>query len=224
MTNMFLIDKRTMQFLFWGVLGLAFLNFFNYVLGMPYWIITQFIYLGVDNNIPAWYSSMLFAVAAIVAWECFVVGKSKNLSYVWQFLIFAALMLILSCDEVSKFHETLGEFINKHFGLVNADLAANTPWIWVGAPIAVGVFAVSFFMLKKILSQIPGSLTYLGLGFALIILGGVVLESSINWLNHNELQWVWEMEIIVEESLEMIGTLSIAYAFVVWRNGQTQKT
>jgi len=53
----------------------------------------------------------------------------------------------------------------------------------------------------------------------LIILGGVILESTINFLNHEELQWLWNIEIIVEESLEMIGTLFIAYALIVWRDG-----
>jgi len=59
----------------------------------------------------------------------------------------------------------------------------------------------------------------LGTGLLCIIFGGVVLESTINWLNHEELQWVWEAEIVIEESFEMIGTVLIAYALVLWRDG-----
>ena len=64
----------------------------------------------------------------------------------------------------------------------------------------------------------PGTTFYLGLGFALIVLGGVVLESTINWLNHDDLQWVWDVEIVVEESLEMMGTISIIFSFLRWRD------
>ena len=36
--------------------------------------------------------------------------------------------------------------------------------------------------------------------------GRVVLEGIIKILNHEELQWVGETEMVVEASLEMIGT------------------
>ena len=86
-------------------------------------------------------------------------------------------------------------------------------------PFIVAVFASFMFLLKRVFSLVPGSMFYLALGFSLIILGGVVLESTINFLNHEELQWVWDIEIVIEESLEMTGTLFIAYALIVWRDG-----
>lgn len=54
-------------------------------------------------------------------------------------------------------------------------------------------------------------------------MGGVVFESSINWLNHDELQWVWNAEIFVEESLEFAGSLLILYGFTRWNQIMTEK-
>jgi hypothetical protein len=50
-------------------------------------------------------------------------------------------------------------------------------------------------------------------------LGGVFAESTINFLNQEELKWVWDIEVVLEESLEMMGTIFISYSLIRWRDG-----
>ncbi len=213
-----LIDKYLLKVLLGGILFFAFANIFNQLLGSPFWIISRSIHLGFDDNIPAWYSSMLLLVAALMGLECFQVGKRLDLAGRWTFLVFSGLLVLLSCDEIARFHETIGAALGKSLGPMSS-LAKHTPWLLIGAPIVLGVFVGFFLLLKKSLAMVPGSLAVLGTGFALIVVGGVLLEGTINWLNHDELQWLWEAEIIVEESLEMIGTIFIAYSLMIWRDG-----
>lgn len=209
-----LIDKPVLQYFFCGIIVLALANALNHVGGMPFWTITRFIHLGVDNNVPAWYSSLLLAVAALVSLECYREASTRNLSGYWTFLVISGLLLFMSCDEIARFHEILGGQIAKHYGVAGK----HASWVWLGGPIIITLFLCFFLILKKPLSLVPGTTFYLGLGFALIVLGGVVLESTINWLNHDDLQWVWDVEIVVEESLEMMGTISIIFSFLRWRD------
>ena len=64
----------------------------------------------------------------------------------------------------------------------------------------------------------------MGAGFGLIVVGGVILESTINFLNHEDLQWLWDLEVVVEETLEMLGSLTLAYALCVWRDHEFNVT
>lgn len=213
-----LIDRKFLQILLGGVLFFALANICDQLLGNPFWVITRSIHLGYDDNIPAWYSSMLLLVAALVGLECYQVGNSRKISGTWTFLLFSGLLVLLSCDEITRFHENVGHVLTKSVGLDSSNLAKHSSWLILGAPIVLGIFGALYVLLRKLLVMVPGSHSALTSGFIFIIGGGVVLEGTINWLNHEELQWLWEAEIIVEETLEMFGTLCLAYALLIWRD------
>lgn len=214
-----LLNKRELRYLFAGILFLMAANIADLIFGKPFWGITRFIFLGYDDNVPAWYSSILLAVAGLLAYECSMHANRKNIQGGISFLIFAGLLFFMSADEVARFHEILGGYTANYFGISTKDYAKHASWVWVGGPLICVVFIGFIFLLKKAFSLVPGSMYLLVIGFSLIILGGVILESTINFLNHEELQWIWDIEIVLEESLEMIGTIFIAYALMLWRNG-----
>ncbi|HAJ92664.1 MAG TPA: hypothetical protein DCO71_08655 [Gammaproteobacteria bacterium] len=214
-----LLAKRELQYLFVGVIFLVVANIIDLVSGTPFWGITRFIYLGSDENVSAWYSSILLAVAGLIAYECWLYANKKNIQGSLSFLLFAGLLVFMSADEVARIHEIIGRYTADFFGISSRDFATRASWVWIGGPFVIAVFIGFMLLLRKMFSLVPGSMFYLLTGFSLIILGGVILESTINFLNHEELQWLWNIEIIVEESLEMIGTLFIAYALIVWRDG-----
>ena len=225
MKDEYLINERTLWYLVGGIVFLAVANVIDLLAGQPFWGITRFIYLGFDNNVPAWYSSILLAVAGLLCYECSVQAKKLNLPAVsggLPFLLFAALLVFMSCDEVASFHEHIGGYVAKFAGISSMDFAKHASWVWIGGPFIIVVFAGFLFFLKRALSLVSNSMLYLTLGISLIILGGIVLESTINFLNHEELQWVWESELVLEESLEMIGTVVIAYSLLLWRDGVTK--
>lgn len=214
-----LLNKRELQYLIAGIFFLVAANIADLILGKPFWGITRFIYLGSDDNVSAWYSSILLAVAGLVAYECSMHAKRKNIKGGLSFLLFAGLLFFMSADEVARFHEIIGGYAAKYFDISSQDFAKHSGWVWVGGPLIIAVFTGFIFLLKEVFSLVSGSMLFLVIGFSLIILGGVIVESTINFLNHEELQWVWDIEVVVEESLEMTGTIFILYALILWRDG-----
>lgn len=214
-----LLNKRELQYLIAGIFFLVAANIADLILGKPFWGITRFIYLGSDDNVSAWYSSILLAVAGLVAYECSMHAKRKNIKGGLSFLLFAGLLFFMSADEVARFHEIIGGYAAKYFDISSQDFAKHSGWVWVGGPLIIAVFTGFIFLLKEVFSLVSGSMLFLVIGFSLIILGGVIVESTINFLNHEELQWVWDIEVVVEESLEMTGTIFIFYALILWRDG-----
>ena len=216
-----LLDKPRITLPFLHLLGvgvglLSLANIINYSLGAPFWTITRLIHLGSDSNIPAWYSSGLLAVAGVVALDCFHLAKARGIAGAWSFACVAAALCLMSCDEIARLHEILGGQAAQLIGIADHSVGQHAGWVWIGGPLIMGLFGTFIFLLRKPLSSVGGSGRLLTFGFGFILLGGVVLESTINWLNHDELQWLWNIEIVVEETLEMLGSLLLAYAFTVW--------
>ncbi|OGO25642.1 MAG: hypothetical protein A2W33_09345 [Chloroflexi bacterium RBG_16_52_11] len=212
-------NLRVLWKLFGGVMLLMAANIVDHIAGKPLWGITRFIDLGSDTNVSAWYSSILLTVAGLISYECSVYAKRENVPGSFLFLLFAGLLFFMSCDEVATIHEIVGKYLAEYFDISSKNFAKHAPWVWVGGPVIITVFVVFLFLFKKLFSLVPRSMVFLSSGFALIILGGIVLESTINFLNHEELQWIWNLEVILEESLEMVGTLFISYSLIVWRDG-----
>lgn len=214
-----LLNRRELQYLLLGVILLVIANIIDVLTGRPFWGITRFIFLGFDNNISAWYSSILLAFSGLLAYECWIYAKKKKIKNSASFLFFSLLLFLMSADEVAMIHEILGGYAAKILGISSKSIAKHTSWVWIGGPIVAVIFFGFAFFLKKAFSLVPKSMFYLIVGFSSIVLGGIILESTINFLNHEELQWVWEIEIILEEFFEMIGTIFIAYSLIIWRDG-----
>jgi len=215
-----LLNKRELKYLLAGILVLMAANLVDHLFGRPFWGITRFIYLGFDDNVPAWYSSILLAVAGLISYECSVLAKRLEIQGSLAFLLFAGLLFVMSADELAQLHEIVfGEYAAKYLGISAKAFAKQSPWVWVGGPLVAAIFACFGFFLKGALSAVRHSMLLLVIGFSLIILGGVVLESTINFIDHAERPGIYNLEIIVEESLEMIGTIAVAYALILWRDG-----
>ncbi len=219
MQNNSLLNKQELLYLLAGIIFLAIANSIDLLFGKPFWGITRFIFLGYDDNLAAWYSSMLLTIAGLIAYECWNYARKNRIPGGLSLLLFAALLFFMSADEVARLHEILGKYAAQFLGISSKEFAKHSPWVWVGGPLVIAIFIFFMFLLKKLFLLVANSMTYLVIGLSLIILGGIFLESTINFLNHEDLQWLWEIEIIIEESLEMIGTLFIAYALIVWRDG-----
>ena len=90
-----------------------------------------------------------------------------------------------------------------------------------GPAILVLLTAVALYV-RETLSIVPRCMLFVGVGLVVIVAGGVVMESTTNFLNRDDLKWIWDFEIVVEETLEMLGSLSIAYGLCVWRDQVAQ--
>ncbi len=214
---------KKLHWLSMGVFVLMLANIINDIAGRPFYPITKMIYFSWEGNLSTWYSSFIFAVGAFIAYNCFTTAKKVNIKNAHAFLLFSSLLMLMSIDEVAQLHETFGATLGRVLLNINVEqgvgIAKNTAWAWGGGLIVIIIFAVCFLYIRKPIMQVPKASLLLLSGLGAIILGGIVLEASTNFLNNDELQWLYDIEVIVEETLEMVGAMLILYAHAIWLTG-----
>ncbi len=183
----------------------------NLVIGGPSWQFERLFSLGLEANIPTWFSSLLWFLSAFTAFRCFEFVKTKGQKIQWSLI--ASLFLAFSIDEVSMIHEVIFEDINRFFPsdlrhyIISKFKASDWPIIAAPFLIFTVIWLISSF--RNLLKGSKTAQKFLLFGFAAVICGGYGLEITTNFLNHDNLQWVWELENVFEESLEIIGAILI---------------
>ncbi len=72
--------------------------------------------LGQEGNLPTWYSSFKFTLAAIAALHCYFQGKQTQQAYYRGWLLVTGLMILMSMDETGQFHETATRWLMESSG------------------------------------------------------------------------------------------------------------
>ena len=110
--------SSTLHYLMAGVAALATMHVVIIVTGVLKvdWFHGLF-FLGFDNNVPARYSYMLPAVAAILAFECSRYSHALGIGGQSVFLVFSALLPFMSCDEIARIHERAPEYLAADSGI-----------------------------------------------------------------------------------------------------------
>lgn len=197
---------------------LIILNIINQLIGEASWQFNRLIHLGFESNFSTWFSSMLWAIAAYAAYRCGVLSKAKNLPYkIWNWT--ALFLLFLSCDEVAMMHENFGTFVNKH----SFNFNLNTSWPILFAPIIIPIMLYIGISLYKCLSDSKEALRMILLGFALFIIGSMVLEQSTILSFYQGSTFFKMTETILEESFEMFGAIFIIKGLFIHRGILEQK-
>ncbi len=184
----------------------------NVVTGAPSWNLERLFHLEFEGNIPTWFSSILWFIASIAAYQCSQYGQGNQNKTAW--IMIAAGFLVFSIDEVAQIHEVIFAIINKYFypdaiknKIIESFKATN--WSIIAAPFLILVVIWLFLTLRKLLIGSPRAARLLALGFFIAIFGAFVLETTTNFLNHGSLEWVWVIEATLEEWFEMIGAILI---------------
>ncbi len=180
------------------------LNVANLFLGQPSWQFTRLIHLGLESNLPTWFSSLMLAVAAFYAYRCSLREERRGAKTLW--MIFSFGFLAMSCDEVAMIHESLGGMINKYF--TRQPCIGHSAWVVLLGPIAVLLILVFCLRLKKYFLDSPGARLFF-LGASVYVLGAFLFEATINFLNHDSLEWAFRLENLLEESCELFGVILI---------------
>jgi len=211
---------KNLHWLTGGIFLLSLANIINDLTGRPFYSITKMIYFSWESTIPTWYSSMLFAIGAFLAYQCFLKAKNAGVINYYAFLLFALLLITMSCDEVAQFHETFGSTLGRNiFGIdvkQGEGIAVSTAWAWGGGLVVISIFVACFLYVVRPILLVPAAAKLLPAGLVLIVFGGVVLEASTNFLKGDGMQWMLDLEVIVEETFELLGAMLIVYAFAVW--------
>jgi hypothetical protein len=178
--------------------------------------------LGNENNMAAWYSSILLLSVAFLSVICFwidsntVQGKGKIFSGGWLFI--TALFVLLSFDEMGSLHENAGR-------LKSLDVMGDRSWESV---VMIPGILVLFFMLIFSWLNLRHYITTV-----LLMLLGAIFFISVPVQEHfeialyakNQFNESWRrpaMHFVFEEGSELLGSLCFYTAFTFFIRSKLQ--
>ena len=124
-------EKQWIGALVFFVFLIIFLNIVNILCGEPFWQITRLIDVGLEANIPTWFSSLMIAACAYFAWGCSREVKVDQAGKrMWRVLALG--LLAMSCDETAMIHENIGKVLYKYW-FQFLDIG-RSPWIILLGP------------------------------------------------------------------------------------------
>lgn len=179
------------------------LNVINDIIGQPSHHITRLIDVDLESNITTWFSSLIWILAAYMAYKCYRLSTAVGLNNeIW--ILFCFLFLIISCDEVAMIHENLGRFLNIHF----FKLELNTVII-IFLPILAPFMIFFIFLIGKELKKSKIAARLILLGFSLFLIGSIGIEQRNNFEFFIERPLLIRIGSMFEEGLEMLGGIVI---------------
>jgi len=163
--------------------------------------------LGEEWNFPTIYSALLLFLAAAVL---LFIGVERRRNHGADFRHWIALSMIfcfLGFDEVLSIHNSAKHLVPvwfRHFALF--DHRWDLRWIVIGLPVTVAI-AIAFL---PFVSRLPRR-TACGIVIAGMVYVGAALglEALAGWWigQHGRNNWTYAAEVVVEETLEMVGAL-----------------
>jgi hypothetical protein len=176
--------------------------------------------LGGENNLPAWYSSVMLLLSSGVLGIIGLHHRREANLYGWHWLALALIFLGLSVDEAASIHERMGDplvhrWLEAIGYLDSALLVIGTAWVLAGVLFAVIVFLLFWRFLQdlplatKALFLIAGAL-YIAGAIGLEAVGGQYLA------HHGGNTLTYSMMVAVEEGLEMFGVVVFLYALMLY--------
>jgi len=181
------------------VVALAFLAFhmalslYHYQVEELPWLVFQLFDLDQENNLPTWYGAFLLSGSSALLWIIAHTKSAEGERWSRHWYVLALGFLLLSLDEVAGIHETLNSMI-------------DLTWAVPGgiAALAIGLAFIPFLL------DLPASTALrFVLAGVVYLLGAAALEIVGNSMvvNGFEDTLKYEMYVIVEEGLEMIGVI-----------------
>ena len=175
--------------------------------GGGFFRIIQLLHLDTELSIPAYFSSLLLLAAGFLLWlisleHC----GTPSLRWKWSFLALG--FVWLAFDEAASIHEILNPIARSHLGLEGLLGAAWT----VPALVLIAILAVAYL---PFLRSLPKRYLCLFLVAATLYLGGAIGVEAVG-IGFKEdlgpLSWRYQIEVVIEESCEMMGIVVFIYA------------
>jgi len=200
-------SKRLVKFLL-GCIGILLVcHLTNLILGKPSYNIDRLFHMGHEGNLPTWFSSILWAIAAILAYQCRCFTRIAYERKVWLFV--AIILMLLSVDEVAMIHEHLfGNFLGNRLKTIVSRKWIRS-WVVVAMPfLVIGTIWIGI-LLKKCLRGSHKAARLFMLGVGTLFISVVFLEFLQP--QHFDASVItsplFELEMLMEETGEMIGVL-----------------
>jgi hypothetical protein len=160
-----------------------------------------------ESSIGTWYSSILLFSCAISLFALYAKKRKK------AWLGLSALFLYLSTDEFAGFHNIIGGLLNNIFikPVFSIDMSGYA-WVILGLPAVIIIF---YLMKKELQDSMPKKAKYLAAtAFAFIIIA-IISETTTLIQFLKGLNTSNNIEIIIEETSELISINLFLYSFLL---------
>lgn len=174
--------------------------------------------VGTELNLPAFFSTFLLLVAALLLAVITILEKKRSASHVSHWTVLSFGFLFMAVDEAVTLHEMLVEPTRKLLG--DGDLGAFY-FAWV-IPGSVLVLVLGLYFLKFLL-HLPAKTRFTFLVAAILYLGGAIGFELIGGRYaelHGTHNLAYNMISTVEESLEMAGVIIFIWALLQYIAGK----
>ena len=213
--------KRIVQLLLGAAFLLAAAHAVNEALGWPSWLMRYFFDMDRECTIQSWFSSMIWFFCAQKAFACSRMKASASSKPCWMLLTF--FFGLCSLDEVAMFHERFGvafyKLLRPH---VSEALSLHAHWVLALAPILlIGGFCVCRAFVRCFAGS-PQVAKKVCFGFALVMMGAVVLE-AVMVRDGQPAGLMTQIEVVVEETLEMMGVILILSGLLTYLEQDEKK-
>lgn len=191
-----------------GAVAIVLAYVIHTALGEPSWQLYQLLYLDGEANLVSWFGSLLWAVAALTAYELAVrtSARHRRIGRTWRAV--AALSLFLSCDEVAMLHERWSEMISRRVWGGRLWLP-EAHWVVLFGPFILLTLLWLGWRMHQALGDSVAARRRLLLGAGLFVGGAIGVELWINAIPLTAPKWLFQAQLVIEESLEMAGALCI---------------
>lgn len=167
-------------------------------------------HLDSENSVPAWWSSSLMLVAAMMLYRLGAEAKAVG-DRLWQlWALLAVAFFFLSMDEAASFHEGVIEPLKAMFGFGGIFFYA---WV-VPAALCLGAFGLLILpLLRQLPPRLSGRLVLSGIIF---VSGALGMEMVGGWLDYSGLRdrTFYTLAFTVEETAEFVGLLLFNFALL----------
>jgi len=181
-----------------------------------------------EANIPSWYSSLLWLIAAALAWTIAAFRERVDGRFVAHWIGFGVACAYLSLDEAAMIHEAAGNLINR----VLTDgrfLELGGGWTYAWMYYGVGLVTVFLIVYRKFLFHLPRGVVFLFIAAGVTYLSGALGVESLSAAAENKKissisSSTWDVMIAVEEFLEMLGVVLLIHALLTYMRMERVRT
>jgi hypothetical protein len=163
-----------------------------------------------EVSLPSWYSFIILFLVSASAAFAYLLENSPKKRFAW--LVLAILYLLMSIDEAAGLHEFVLQTMHNIYYLDQDPLVSKNAW-WLALPFILIAISALGIMVYKALPRRTVSL--MAIGIVLFMIGAVAIDALTATV---PLQTYANQGLLValEESLEIIGTLIILYAILMY--------
>ena len=173
----------------------------------------QLLWLDREANLPAWFSSALFFIAAILSALIAAATRHEGRLHLgWR--VIAGILLLLAIDEVAQFHEILASYPVHARGL---GLFPEGGKLFSWVPFAIPPVAAVCWVAARFLRMLPSAVgNRLAAGLAIFLSAALGVEALTGQIAFEPQTWMYLIFATIEEGAEMIGVIVFIDGLLVY--------